>query len=266
MTMQTGGTYRQFSIGTVLSDTFGAFFGRFGFYLPLAVIAFIPAIVGYIVNPPAGPTAMDRGFDWAQFGTAWVIPLICGSLMAALATYAVVMEAVGRRVTFGETLSVALSRLGALIVASILVGIIIGFFILLAVLGAAAVGFLSLLLIIPGIIAATILWVVVPVVVVERLGPFESLGRSQNLTRGHRWSIFGIIVILVLIGIVVDTILQWVVFPFIRGSGPYVFLAVNLSASIMIQMLQAIAAAYGYFYLKIWKEGAGANELARVFE
>ena len=241
MTMQTGGTYRQFSIGTVLSDTFGAFFGRFGFYLPLAVIAFIPAIVGYIVNPPAGPTAMDRGFDWAQFGTAWVIPLICGSLMAALATYAV-------------------------IVASILVGIIIGFFILLAVLGAAAVGFLSLLLIIPGIIAATILWVVVPVVVVERLGPFESLGRSQNLTRGHRWSIFGIIVILVLIGIVVDTILQWVVFPFIRGSGPYVFLAVNLSASIMIQMLQAIAAAYGYFYLKIWKEGAGANELARVFE
>jgi hypothetical protein len=56
-----------------------------------------------------------------------------------------------------------------------------------AVIFAAFLTFLGLLLfVIPGIIAWLACFLVVPVAVVEHRGPFESLGRSAALTKGHR--------------------------------------------------------------------------------
>lgn len=49
---------------------------------------------------------------------------------------------------------------------------------------------------IPGLIIYTTLWLVVPVTVVERPGIANSLRRSSMLTKGCRWQIFGMILIL----------------------------------------------------------------------
>ncbi len=51
-----------------------------------------------------------------------------------------------------------------------------------------------ILLVVPGVIAAVILSVAVPACVVERLGPIESLRRSDDLTGGFRWRIFAALV------------------------------------------------------------------------
>lgn len=61
----------------------------------------------------------------------------------------------------------------------------------------------SLLLIVPGLYLLTIWAVTAPVIVVERRGVFDALGRSRQLVRGNGWPVFGAVVASVLIGILV---------------------------------------------------------------
>lgn len=242
---------RPFGVGPVLGAAFGLFFGRFAFYFPLALIAFVPAIIAFLIAPPFDPGA-PSGVSEVGLAVTSILSLFCAGLLAAFATYAVVMEAKGHRVSWGATLSAATPRIGAVIVASLVVAVI--------------VAVCTLLLVIPGLIAATILWVVIPVVVVERMGPFQSLSRSAALTKGNRWSIFGVIVVLAIINIAVEALIQRGLLPsFARSGNLTPFFVIAFLADMLLQMLHAIAAAYGYFHLKVAKEGADVDQLAEVF-
>jgi hypothetical protein len=83
--------------------------------------------------------------------------------------------------TLAETLTRVLPRLGAIIVASVLaaVAIVIGLVFVLA----------------PGLYLMTIWSVIVPAIVLEHVGAFESFGRSRALVRGYGWTVFGVIVV-----------------------------------------------------------------------
>jgi hypothetical protein len=50
-------------------------------------------------------------------------------------------------------------------------------------------------LVIPGLIAMTLLFVVSPACVIERTGPVAGLKRSIALTKGHRWAVFGLVLV-----------------------------------------------------------------------
>ncbi|HWB57566.1 MAG TPA: hypothetical protein VG479_11575 [Gaiellaceae bacterium] len=91
--------------------------------------------------------------------------------------------------TVSETFGRVWPRLGAIIVAGILLGL--------------AIGIGLLLLIVPGLYLLTIWVAVIPAVVLENRGIIESFGRSRDLVRGHGWNVFGVIIltILLLIGI-----------------------------------------------------------------
>ncbi|MEO6388013.1 MAG: glycerophosphoryl diester phosphodiesterase membrane domain-containing protein [Croceibacterium sp.] len=104
--------------------------------------------------------------------------LVQGSLVRATLAYAR-----GERATFGECIGAALA------VVLPLVG--------LAIVTALAVGLGFILLIIPGILLYVRWAVASPALVAERIGVFEALGRSRDLTRGVRWKVFGIEAILV---------------------------------------------------------------------
>ena len=64
-----------------------------------------------------------------------------------------------------------------------------------------AIGFV--LLIIPGLFLLTIWAVIVPVIVIERAGVFDSFGRSRELVRGSGWQVFGVIVVIFLVTFIV---------------------------------------------------------------
>jgi hypothetical protein len=68
-------------------------------------------------------------------------------------------------------------------------------------------GFAALLLVVPGLYLLTIWAVTAPVIVIERRGVFDALGRSRQLVRGYGWPVFGVIVVAVLIGVVVALLL-----------------------------------------------------------
>ncbi|MEO8290894.1 MAG: hypothetical protein ABI649_07865 [Gaiellaceae bacterium] len=84
-----------------------------------------------------------------------------------------------------QTLDRVLPRLNTLALAGVLaaIGITIGF----------------ILLIVPGLFLLTIWLLIVPVIVLEGCGVTDSFGRSRELVRGYGWSVFGVIVLTVLI-------------------------------------------------------------------
>lgn len=58
------------------------------------------------------------------------------------------------------------------------------------------------LLVVPGLLLATIWAVVLPVFVIERPALLASFGRSRELVRGHGWPVFGTLMLLLLVALV----------------------------------------------------------------
>jgi hypothetical protein len=76
-----------------------------------------------------------------------------------------------------------------------------------------AIFFGLLLLLVPGLILMTWWVVIVPAVILEDKGARAALRRSRELVRGWGWSVFGVIVITVLVLIGVSIALDVVLFP-----------------------------------------------------
>jgi hypothetical protein len=100
----------------------------------------------------------------------------------------------------GETFSRVRPQLPAIIVAGILAGLGI------------ALGLV--LLIVPGLILLTWWILIIPVIVLEGRSAGEAFGRSRELVRGHGWSVFGVIVLTILLFIAFRIILGLVLTPF----------------------------------------------------
>lgn len=103
-------------------------------------------------------------------------------LMQGALTEAVADVRDGRAdLSIGDTFRRVSPKLGAIIGAGLLAGFGI------------AVGLV--LLIVPGLILLTLWAVIIPVVILENRGVFDSFGRSQQLVRGHGFPVFGVIVL-----------------------------------------------------------------------
>jgi len=87
--------------------------------------------------------------------------------------------------SIGQTLERLTARINTLTIAGLLASIAIG------------VGLV--LLIVPGLFLLTIWLLIVPAIVLEGRGLGASFSRSQELVRGYGWSVFGVIVLTVLI-------------------------------------------------------------------
>lgn len=112
--------------------------------------------------------------------------------------------------------------------------------------------------IVPGLVLATMFWIVVPVVVVE--GRFvAALRRCHELTLGHKWPIFGLFAIYLLLGVA----LEYGLYPLINSLAftPYL----NCLVDAGMEGFYAVTIAVVYHDLRVLKEGPGAS-LARVFD
>jgi hypothetical protein len=125
----------------------------------------------------------------------------------------------------------------------------------------ATLGFL--LLIVPGVILMVMWYVAVPACVLEKTGPVRSLGRSRELTKGYRWKVFGLILLVYVLSIL--------------GNAFGALLANTAAgmwgAAIAQLIWQGIAAGFGsvliavvYYYLRVAKEGVDVDQIAAVFD
>ncbi len=78
------------------------------------------------------------------------------------------------------------------------------------------------LLIAPGLLLATWWALIVPAIVLEHKGVFESFGRSRELVRGHGWQVLGVIVLGFLISIGASLLLSLLLIWIPGAGGAYV--------------------------------------------
>jgi hypothetical protein len=105
-------------------------------------------------------------------------------------------------------------------------------------------------------------WVFIPAIVMERAGPIACFGRSRALTKGHRWGVLAIVVLIAVANGVVSAIADQ-----IRGGGlPLVGDILDLVSIAFFTMVTAALAAVGYYYLRGEKEGVAIDDVVKVFD
>jgi len=160
-----------FGISNALSQTFSLFFGNIWLITKTVFVIVAPFEIFKAVSLP------NVEDDW-QF-TAWTFFLAAASkvLVAPALIYAIMkILQTGRSPGIHESYSWGLTKLAKLSLCALFSWILQG------------LGYV--LLIIPGIIVGLALAVVYPVAVLEKGSVAEALGRSAELTRGHRIEIF----------------------------------------------------------------------------
>ncbi len=185
-------------VGAVLGEAWSLyrrFFGRF-FLTAFIVFVILDAIVG-MADAAAGGGWVSR--------VVWTLVSVVVGIAGAFIVQAALVETVrdvrdGRADrTIGETFRAVQPRLGSVIVTGVLAGVGI------------AIGLV--LLIVPGLYLLTIWSMLIPVIVIEGRSTGEAFSRSQEVVRGHGWSVFGLVIVVFLVSAIASGIVTAVFSP-----------------------------------------------------
>lgn len=182
------------SISEIISTSFSILSRRyFEFVLPFLIISLIEWMFSVILSIFA-PVHYPFFIGILLLGTfgSIVLALVFDAISTGIVTQLAADELLGRETSLKKSFNAALDVLPSLIVGAILVGIIV------------LIGLI--LLIIPGIIFLVWLCLTQTVIVLERKGAVDALGRSKELTKGKWFHTFGVIVIIFLILLVASSI------------------------------------------------------------
>jgi len=195
---------------------------------------------------PVEPSEAPSQALWALLGV--VLLMVLSTLSYAIILHASFQDMRRRPVRLADSLNVGLRRFLPLIGLAFVAGFLI-------VLG-------LILLIIPGLILYTMWFVGVPACVVERRGPWTSLRRSRDLTKGYRWKLFALALLLLvanfgssLIGFVLGAL-----------AGPIVGLGGQLIWTGIWAAFSAIVITVTYYDLRVIKEGVDIEQITAVFD
>ncbi len=238
-----------FRLQRVFARSFSAFGRNIFSFLLLGAIVYSPVILYTFVVLTDEQAFLNAVESWDMVLVMSNMPL--SLILSAAVIYGTFRQLRGEPTSVGRSIGVGMTRLFPVLGVGVLLVLIIG------------AGFLAL--VIPGIIAYCVFWVAVPVAVVERPGVLESLRRSRELTRGDRLPIFGIVLLLGLIGGLSNYVLERVLLadPTITSLKTYVVL--SLVWTVVLGVFGAVVNAVGYHDLRAAKETVDLEELASVF-
>jgi hypothetical protein len=231
-----------FNIGRVINRSTTVLSRNFLPFFVVAAIAYLPTLL--LMKVADDPTAGILAGLFSLF-----LLLVFSIVSQAVIVHAAFQDMRGRPVRLGESLGVGLARLFP----------IVGLAIVMAILG--GIGFM--LLFVPGLILLTMWFVGMPACVVEQLGPLASLSRSSQLTKGHRWKIFGLMLLLIIISIVVTLVTEYLLG---AAGGPVLAAIGSLIWNGIWGAFYAIAVVVTYHDLRVAKEGINIEQIAAVFD
>jgi hypothetical protein len=239
---------KAFSVGGVIACGFGTYFGNLARFIPLSLLAYSPVWIGLLIFGPQDP---ENAFSSGGIAMV-VLGVIAAYWLQASLIYGTITTLRGQRPGLSEMLSRSLQALLAVILVAIVLSIVM------------TLGFV--LLIIPGLILITMFWVAIPVAVVERNGVGAAFSRSRELTSGHRWSIFALFIVIVVIAAVVQ-VGMGLIFGFAGAQAVSVLGTwITQLVSMVVAGVWACLVAVSYHDLRVVKEGVGTEQIAQVFE
>ena len=237
-----------FRVGSVISRSISLLSRHVPAFLIVALIAYSPVLLT-AKTQTTEPTDLAQAWGALVGALLVLIPLIVLSTFGeAVIMHAAFQDMRRRPVRLAESLNVALRRflpiVGFAFVATFLIQLGL------------------MLLIIPGLILYTIWFVGLPACMIERLGPWTSLRRSGQLTKGHRWKLFGLaflIIIPSLGSLLIQSVLAAVAGPIVALIGRLIWKAIWAAfASVVIVVT--------YHDLRVAKEGIDIEQIACVFD
>jgi hypothetical protein len=222
-------------------------------------IANLPSLL--IPQPAVGTAANPAANLGVTYFAFLFLIIVLSTLGQAMVLYGAFQDMRGRPVSLADCVKAGLSRFFPLIG--------------LAVTIVVALMFAAILLLFPALILAMMWFVATPVCVVERVGPFRSLGRSRELTKGHRWRIFGLVLVIAIPGLIIGAIVGVAT---LSTLGPSGFLTLDAALTSSLGKLIGLVwkATWGAFFaaaitvtyhdLRVAKEGLTTEQIAAVFE
>lgn len=220
-------------VGAVLRRTFEIYVDQAAVLMPAAAV-----VVGIAVILGAILIAASPGLAFI----AAILSLVATTLFTGMVVELVADIRDGRRdSSVAQLLQAVTPVLGQLVLVAIAagVGILIGF----------------VLLIVPGLILATLWAVAAPVVVLERPGGLRALGRSRELVRGNGWNVFAVILLLVILVGLLSGVIGFAA----ESAGAGVGLIARVIIGVLTAPISALAAAVLYFDLGGSSGGAAAS-------
>ena len=254
MAIEQVGAGGGFRIGDVFSRGWAVLTGNLVFFIGVTLLVYLVTILTVVVvfglayaTGQVGSAAFGVALFISAFAVFFVI-IAVNMVGEAAILYGAFQYLRGQPVRIGESLRAALSRVFPLLGLTILLGL--------------AVSLGLILLVVPGLILITMWAVVVPICVVERLGPTASMSRSSMLTKGHRWKIFGIVVLLALLNGIGSNLVQLVLSP----AGSVVSLIGGGIATAFLTAYGHCVIIMTYHDLRVAKEGVDTEQIASVFD
>jgi accessory gene regulator protein AgrB len=243
----------QFGVGKVLS-TSAAVLGRniipFGF---IAIVLAIPTmLLEWFWNPAVNPAAAQLGSTWGYTGLVYLLSIVTNGLVTATLVYGSFQDLRGQKVNIGACFSRGFAALFPIAIAALGYGI--------------AVGFGTLLLIVPGIILSTMFWLYAPAIVVEKKSVGDAFGRSSELTKGKRWHVFGILLTIILLMVIANATFGSFLVGISGSVGIVPILIVTYVVNAVLGAFMSVAATVTYYYLRADKEGIEVEDIAKLFD
>jgi hypothetical protein len=236
-------------VGDTFSWTWRIFKAHWLGYCALMAVSYVPVA--------AAITVAGQGVDTDQNPIVWIaVALVvaialcaCMLLTPAAIAFSAAQEIAGGGVPFWQAIRVSLRRLGAIFVLTLL-------FVLYALAGLA-------LLIAPAVIVFCVYAVANAACVVEGLGPIKSMARSAYLTKGNRWRVLEILILLYICGGAIEQLIKHLA---ARLLGEIVGLLVSLPVEVAFSAAASVSIGVLYVQLRIAREGVAHERIAKIFD
>lgn len=249
----SGPVLRPLSMGEILDVSFGIYRALFAPLLlvtvatqaiPLVLSVFVQSAGGMLVHP-------------YLYLASVLLGVVLNAIAAAASTFIISENYMGRRMTAGEAFQRSLPFTGRLVLVAILTSFVVGFGLLL--------------FLIPGFILLAGLILASPALVIEGIpNATDAMGRSWALSRGHRWKIFGCLVVtLVLIFLPVVALSGFAVASadpesVRRGVSPVGVMWLSLASALQVLIYPMVycVLTVAYYDLRVRKEALDLEVLA----
>jgi hypothetical protein len=262
---------RPMGIGDILDETFSLYRDNFGLFLATIAVIEVPLQIIIVLfslsvanaspstsQPGVASTAATSTVSTGAaiglgiFGLALaIITIVAYTMMTAALAIVISNRYLGRAATVGDAYRGSLSRIGALILAGIWVGVRV---ILLALACVVLIG-------IPFLIYFAVAWTLVSqVIVLEGVGGFAASGRSRELVKGFWWKTLGLVLVTGLLVTILSAVIPSIIGGIVQAAIPSAAVRVivngivGLIIGLLVQPVQFIATTLLFYDLKIRKE------------
>jgi hypothetical protein len=241
------------SFGNVFERSFSIMLRNIPPLLLLGALAAFPYLFIYsLQDVPAGMATAKPDVSshaaivfFVLLIAAFALKPICQSIIL----FGAFQDMLGRDFPIGDSLQKGLPRIVPIFGMLIVEGL------------ALLVGFM--LLIVPGYMLLIAWYAALPVLVVERMGPIASLRRSAELTKGHRWKIFGIMLTMGIVAGIIGAVVNAVS---MLGNNGTVHLVAEYLLQALIIAFESVVGVVLYHDLRAAKEGINTERIAAVFD